>query len=176
MNIAVIQGSPRSDSNSEKVARFLCDQINEREEISSTLVDLRTYNFPNFNFEEKPAFLEEFRSQLLEADGLLFVFPEYNGRVPGAMKNALDFYRAEYNKKPMAAATVSAGPFGGVNAWHDFHSWMLYVGGIVSPNNLKVSHVGNLFGPEGLPKEEHFLKNFGPFLDDFLWLTGKIQS
>jgi NAD(P)H-dependent FMN reductase len=176
MNIAVIQGSPRSDSNSEKVANFLCDQLNQREGITVTLIDLRTYNFPNFTLDEAPEYLEEFRAQLTQADGLLFTFPEYNGRVPGAMKNALDFYRAEYDKKPMAACTVSAGPFGGVNAWHDFQSWMLYVGGIVCPNNLKVSHVGSLFNEEGQPTEAHFLKNYSLFLDDFLWLARKIKD
>lgn len=45
-------------------------------------------------------------------DGYVFVTPEYNHGVPGALKNALDFLYAEWNNK--AAAFVSYGPAGGI--------------------------------------------------------------
>jgi NAD(P)H-dependent FMN reductase len=176
MNITVIQGSPRSGSNSAKVAQFLCDALNAKEGVSSTVISLRELDFPNFDTGREIPQIEMLRASLNDADGLLFVFPEYNGGMPGAMKNALDYFRPEYNLKPMAAATVSAGPFGGLNAWHAFHSWALYVGGILLPNNLKVSGVGNLFDESGNPSEEHFNLNYPKFLEEFQWLVGKING
>ena len=174
MNIAVIQGSPRSGSNSFRVAQFLCEQLNRKQLVSANLVNLKELNFTNFDDHGELPQVHQLKEKLLAADGVLFVFPEYNGGMPGAMKNALDYFRAEYNFKPMAAATVSAGPFGGLNAWHAFHSWALYVGGILLPNNLKVSGVSNLFNDEGEPVEKNFKSNYPKFLDEFCWLTEKL--
>ena len=176
MNIAVIQGSPRSGSSSLKVARFLSQSLNSRQNVKASLVNLKELNFPNFDDHGELHQAHELQQVLLAADGILFVFPEYNGGMPGAMKNALDYYRAEYNLKPMAATTVSAGPFGGLNAWHAFYSWALYVGGILLPSNLKVSNASNLFNEKGEPVEKHFNSNYTKFLDEFCWLIEKITT
>ena len=116
------------------------------------------------------------RSTKKNAAKFLFVVPEYNGRVPGAFKNTLDYCRGEYKKKPMAIATVSGGPFGGVNALYDFRDWAHYMEGILSPTKLLVSKAGVLFSEHGVPVEEHFNLNYPAFLDDFLWLTQKIAK
>ena len=176
MNIAVIQGSPRSESNSLKVAQFLSESLMSRPGLKTTLVNLKDLNFPNFDDHGELNQAQQLQKALLSADGILFVFPEYNGGMPGAMKNALDYFRAEYNLKPMAATTVSAGPFGGINAWHAFHSWALYVGGILLPNNLKVSNVSSLFNEKGEPVEKHFNSNYPKFLDEFCWLIEKLTA
>ncbi|MEY9871670.1 NAD(P)H-dependent FMN reductase [Streptacidiphilus sp. MAP12-33] len=49
-----------------------------------------------------------------EFDGYVFVTPEYNHSIPGALKNAIDFAYAEWNDK--AAAFVSYGTVGGIRA------------------------------------------------------------
>lgn len=178
MRITIIQGSPREQANSAKVARFFKEQLDLNDAITATeFLDIRSFNFPNWGMEKaSEEGLALFQSGLTDADGLLFVVPEYNGRVPGAFKNALDYFRSEYVKKPMAIATVSAGPFGGVNALYDFRDWAHYVGGILSPTNLLVSKAGNLFDDQDIPLEEHFNLNYPVFLKDFLWLTEKIAK
>ena len=52
------------------------------------------------------------RAALTDADGVLFVFPEYNGGMPGAMKRPR-LLPSEYDLKLPAAVTVSSGPFVG---------------------------------------------------------------
>src|SRR2546426_8424167 len=47
-------------------------------------------------------------------DGYVFVTPEYNHGIPGALKNAIDFLFAEWNNK--AAGFVSYGGAGGERA------------------------------------------------------------
>ena len=178
MRITIIQGSPRDQANSAKVARFFQEQLAHNKAVTATqFLDIRSFNFPNWGMADaSKEDLALFQSGLVEADGLLFVIPEYNGRVPGAFKNALDYFRAEYKKKPMAIATVSAGPFGGINALYDFRDWAHYVEGILSPTKLLVSKAGGLFNDQGIPVEEHFKLNYPAFLDDFLWLTEKIAK
>ena len=47
-------------------------------------------------------------------DGFVFVTPEYNHGIPGALKNAIDFLFAEWNNK--AAGFVSYGSAGGARS------------------------------------------------------------
>ncbi|MGB0194741.1 MAG: NADPH-dependent FMN reductase [Schleiferiaceae bacterium] len=175
MKIILIQGSPRLGSNSAIVSNYLSNQLAEKHGVETVTVDVQKYNAPNFDlgvdFPEK----EELSALLQSADGLMFVVPEYNGRVPGAFKNLMDFFRAEFKMKPMATCTVSGGPFGGLNALHDLRSWMLYVEGIVSPTKLLVSGAGQLFSESGAPNDPHFQKNAPVFLEDFVWLVGKLS-
>jgi len=170
MHITIIQGSPRDQANTAKVARFFEKQLTQNESVTATqFLDIRSFNFPNWGMgEASKEDLALFQAALVDADGLLFVIPEYNGRVPPP--------RAEYKKKPMAIATVSAGPFGGVNALYDFRDWAHYVEGILSPTKLLVSKAGSLFNEQGDPVEEHFNLNYPKFLDDFIWLTEKIAK
>jgi len=175
MKIAIIQGSPREGANSARVAQYLQDSINSREGVEAFTIDVRDYNAPNFGVGGDFPQQEALGALLNQADGLLFVAPEYNGGMPGALKNLLDFYRAEFKKKPMATCTVSAGPFGGLNALHAMRSWMLYVEGIISPTRLLVSHVGQLFDEKGTPVDEIFNKNTPVFIEDFLWLTSRLK-
>ena len=178
MKITIIQGGPRKAGNTPKVASFIAKVLNEDPKVSQVnYLDINTYNFPVFGTESPNSEdLESFREALLSADGILVVLPEYNGRVPGALKNTLDFFRPEYAKKPMGAITVSSGPFGGINALHDFQAWMMYVGAVPLSTKLLVSNVGSLFDENGEPQEFHFNKNYPEYLSDFLWLVEKISA
>ena len=174
MKIAIIQGSPRTGAKSALVAHYLSEQLNQREGVEAHVIDVREYNAPNFDIDVDFPQKDALGELLQEADGLLLVAPEYNGGMPGATKNLLDFYRAQYQKKPMATCTVSAGPFGGLNALHAMRSWMSYVEAIISPTRLLVSNVSSLFDENGVPQDPIFNKNAPVFLEDFIWLTSKL--
>ena len=58
-----------------------------------------------------------------QADAILVVTPEYNGSIPGALKNAIDWLSRPYGQnalaaKPLAVIGASMGQYGGVWA-HD---------------------------------------------------------
>jgi NAD(P)H-dependent FMN reductase len=64
------------------------------------------------------------RSEVLSADALFFVTPEYNGGLPSSIKNAVDWVSrpregAAIKGKPAAAISASTGQFGGV--WAQDH-------------------------------------------------------
>ena len=64
--------------------------------------------------ENVPAPWSRFRAAVKGADALLFVTPEYNRSVPGALKNAIDVGSRPYGKsvwgpKPGAVISVSPG-------------------------------------------------------------------
>ena len=56
---------------------------------------------------------------MADADAVLIVTPEYNGSIPGALKNALDWgsrprETAVFRGKPVAVIGASTGSFGGI--------------------------------------------------------------
>src|SRR5271166_4731077 len=57
---------------------------------------------------------------IAEADGVIFVTPEYNHSVPGVLKNAIDWIsrlpNQPFARKPVAVQSASPGPFGGLRA------------------------------------------------------------
>ena len=64
------------------------------------------------------------RESIAQADALFFVTPEYNGSIPGVLKNAIDWASRPANEsvlkgKPVAAISSGTGQYGGVWAQAD---------------------------------------------------------
>lgn len=84
-------------------------------------VDLADYDLPLLD-EPAPAMFgvyskphtRRWAATIASFDGFVFITPEYNHSVPGALKNAIDYLYAEWNDK--AAGFVSYGVHGGVRA------------------------------------------------------------
>jgi chromate reductase len=70
--------------------------------------------------EDTPSFsVAAFRSAIAASDAVLIATPEYNGSIPGALKNALDWgsrpqATSAFRGKPVAVIGASPGAFGGV--------------------------------------------------------------
>jgi chromate reductase, NAD(P)H dehydrogenase (quinone) len=68
--------------------------------------------------------VQALRDAIADADAVLIATPEYNGSVPGALKNAIDWAsrprgNAALDNKPVAVIGTSTGSFGGVWAQAD---------------------------------------------------------
>ncbi|QTX04050.1 NADPH-dependent FMN reductase [Agromyces archimandritae] len=77
--------------------------------------DLPLYN-RDFDIDYPPA-ARDFKQAIAEVDAVLFVTPEYNRSVPGALKNAIDwasrpFGTNAFTRKPTAVAGASIGAIG----------------------------------------------------------------
>lgn len=71
---------------------------------------------PDFD-TDYPAVALTFKQSIAEADAILFVTPEYNRSIPGALKNAIDWASRPYGKnafarKPTAVIGASPGSIG----------------------------------------------------------------
>ncbi|MEU9984947.1 NAD(P)H-dependent oxidoreductase [Streptomyces sp. NPDC050856] len=79
---------------------------------------------PRFNEDletDPPATVRTMWQAIADADGLIVATPEYNGAVPGVLKNALDWASRPYGASVLpghAAMVLSASPgvFGGIRA------------------------------------------------------------
>lgn len=129
--IATIVGSLRANSNSERIAKAIAKEAPEGVKFDFVAIgDLPLYN-PDLD-GQPPASWVEFRSRIKTADAVLFVTPEYNRSVPGALKNAIDVGSRPYGQstfagKPAAVVSSSMGPIAGFGANHHLRQTLAFL-------------------------------------------------
>jgi chromate reductase, NAD(P)H dehydrogenase (quinone) len=120
--------------------------------------------------ENAPAAWVSFRQKIKSADAVLFVTPEYNRSVPGALKNALDVAARPFGKNmwdgiPGAVISVSPGAIGAFGANHALRQSLVFLN--VPAMQLPEAYIGgatDLFDAAGKltnPITRDFLKKFG---------------
>ncbi|HZT54369.1 MAG TPA: NAD(P)H-dependent oxidoreductase [Gaiellaceae bacterium] len=88
------------------------------------------------------------------ADAILFATPEYNGSVPGGLKNAIDWasrpkHEAVLRNKPVAVVGASQGQFGALWAQQDLQRILGIAGARVVRGELPVARAHERFDAEG---------------------------
>jgi chromate reductase len=82
-----------------------------------------------------PAPVEELRTRIKTADGLLIVSPEYNYSIPGVLKNAIDWAsrppEQPFDGKPIGIMSASAGAMGGGRAQYHLRQCFVFLNGLV---------------------------------------------
>ena len=118
MQIAIIVGSHRKDSQSAKVAHFLASQLMSLGEHSCWICDLGKEPLPLWDEEigsDAPQWsgLEALTEKIDAADAFIMIAPEWHGMVPAALKNFfLVCGGASFAHKPALPVGVSVGPGG----------------------------------------------------------------
>jgi NAD(P)H-dependent FMN reductase len=181
-NVSIVSGASREGRHSVRVARNIENQLQEREDVGRIhFLDVEQFNFPNYidgaeRSEELNERLHAFSSSLLESDAVILVSPEYNGGMAGSMKNALDYFRAEYTRRPFGLVSVSAGTMGGINAMHQMVDFVSYVGGWLCGKRLLVSLVQNALGAEDQIVDERLKKDSADFLNELMLMVSVVRS
>lgn len=130
--VATIIGSLRANSNSERIARAIAAEAPDGFTFGFISIgDLPHYN-PDLDQASPPAAWTVFRDRVNAADAVLFVTPEYNRSVPGALKNAIDvgsrpYGRSVYAGKPAAVVSSSMGPISGFGANHHLRQSLAFL-------------------------------------------------
>lgn len=130
--IATIVGSLRANSNSGRILRAIAAEAPANLKFDIVPIgDLPLYN-PDLDGASPPAAWTAFRDRVKGADAVLFVTPEYNRSVPGALKNAIDVGSRPYGKsvyagKPAAVVSSSVGPISGFGANHHLRQSLVFL-------------------------------------------------
>lgn len=122
-NILVVTGSVRPNSVNQKIVPIVAEEL-EKQGASVSIADLKQLDLPFFD-NENSALSPEFSptqenvkawTQLVaDADGVVFVTPEYNHMMTPVQANAVDWVGKEWNGKK--AALVGYG-WGGAQQAH----------------------------------------------------------
>ncbi len=108
----------------------------------------------NEDVDRAPLSVALLRMEIAAADAILFATPEYNGSVPGALKNVLDWVSRPFDAnplrgKPVAVIGASQGVFGAAWAQADLRKILRTIGARVDEQELLVAHAQHAFTLEG---------------------------
>ena len=98
---------------------------------------------------------DAFNAAIRDADAILFVTPEYNGSIPGVLKNAIDWASrptpatSPLAGKPVAAIGASTGMFGAAWAQADLRKSLGLAGARVLDEELAVPSAHEAFHDDG---------------------------
>ncbi|MGE5488710.1 MAG: NADPH-dependent FMN reductase [bacterium] len=129
--IAVIVGSLRRDSYNRKLANAVVKMAPPEFSFNYLRIDdLPLYNQDD---DDRPSEqVKRLKREIAEADGLLFVTPEYNRSVPGVLKNAIDHGSRPYGQnawagKPAGVIGASIGAAGTALAQQHLRNMLAYL-------------------------------------------------
>jgi chromate reductase len=103
---------------------------------------------------DAPDSVRRLREDWAAADAILFSTPEYNGSVPGGLKNAIDWasrpkLEAVLRNKPVAVVGASTGQFGALWAQQDLKRILGIAGARVVGTEIPVARAHERFDREG---------------------------
>lgn len=129
LKIGIVISSVRENRVGPQVAEYVYEKALAQhiEDVAFELVDLKDYKLPRFEEAMPPAAIKEYRlpevkawgKKVGELDGYIFILPEYNGSMPGSLKEAIDYIASEWRRK--AASIISYGVSGGISSQITLH-------------------------------------------------------
>ena len=129
--IAVIVGSLRKDSFNRKLA----DAIIKLAPPEFSFQQIQISDLPLYNQDDdanQAESVKRLKSEIKNAQGLLFVTPEYNRSIPGVLKNALDQGSRPYGQnawagKPAGVIGASIGVIGTAMAQQHLRNVLVFL-------------------------------------------------
>jgi chromate reductase len=166
--ILAFAGSLREGSLNKKVVRVAADGARAAG-AEATVIDLRDFDMPIYNADthERDGFPEKaaaFQQLLIDHDGILICSPEYNGSLPGGMKNAIDWASrirepgqkmyAAFENKIAGIMTASPGSFGGLRALNHLRGVLTIMTVKVLPLEVAVTFANQKFEGDAMTDEK----------------------
>jgi chromate reductase len=148
-------------------------------DLALTEIPIRDLPLYSYDYDaDYPASARAFKKAIEESDALLFVTPEYNRGIPGALKNAIDWgsrpkRHNSFARKPSAVIGCSEGRISTAIAQRELHS---YLGAVASPQMVSpeayihyrpglIDDEDNVTDESTKAHLEKFLAAFRKFLD-----------
>jgi chromate reductase len=155
IRILGLSGSLRSGSHNTALLRAAALSLPSGVELEvyDGLRDLPHYD-ADLDIEPEHEAVAHLREAIAEADGVLISTPEFNGSIPGVLKNALDwasrpFPDSALKGKPVAVVGASTGLFGAVWAQAETKKILGIIGADVLDGELPVGQASGAFGDDG---------------------------
>jgi chromate reductase, NAD(P)H dehydrogenase (quinone) len=156
VRILAISGSLRAGSYNTSLLRAAA-------QLAPDGVELELYDgleaLPHYNADRDtdapPAQVARLREQIAQADALLFATPEFNGTIPGALKNLIDWAsrprgpRAALFGKPAAVIGSSVSEYGAMWAQDHLRSALGIAGARVLDGQVPGGRITDRIDPDG---------------------------
>jgi chromate reductase, NAD(P)H dehydrogenase (quinone) len=178
--ICILSGTDRPGSVALKVANY----IKPRYEAQG--VDVRVVSLEDFPLEEaiggkygkELPRIEAFRNEVIEADGIVMVIPEYNGSFPGILKLFIDYlpFPDAFFKKPIAFIGEASGAFGGLRAVEQMQMICAYRNAHLYPERVFLQRVKSIFDEEDGIKDGNLSKLLHSQVEGFVQFVNRAEE
>jgi chromate reductase, NAD(P)H dehydrogenase (quinone) len=155
MRVLLVSGSLRERSFNTALLRAAANALPDGVDHAwlDGIAALPPYNEDD-DGEQAPAAVERLRRTIAAVDAVLIATPEYNGAVPGGLKNAVDwasrpFPLNAWRGKPVAVIGASTGIFGAVWAQAQLRKALALAGARVVDAELAVRGAHDALLPSG---------------------------
>ncbi|PIR88067.1 MAG: NADPH-dependent FMN reductase [Candidatus Harrisonbacteria bacterium CG10_big_fil_rev_8_21_14_0_10_45_28] len=175
--IPVILGTNREGRNSENVAKWLMEQLENYPEIETVLFDARDFDLPKSDYGQsiKGEFFA-WTQATERADGFILIVPEYNHGYPGILKSMLDMLFPEFHHKVAGLVGLSIGPWGGVRALENLVPVLREFKMMVSSPDLVFPRVQDVVSEDGKIQDDSYDKKLEKFLTDLVWWAKTLRE
>lgn len=178
--IAYLIGSLSSRSINRRLSRALIALApTELEFFEVGISELPLFS-PDYEQHLPPA-VTAFKDALETADGIMFISPEYNRSIPGALKNAIDWgsrprTRNSFARKPTAIIGASMGAIGTAVMQSQMRSVLSFLDApqLNSPE-MYITFRPDIYGDDGTVHDEstrtflaHFMGEYSAFVERVL--------
>lgn len=191
MKLAVILGAVREGRQSPRLAKWVMNMTEAEDNVEAELIDLRNYQLPIFNESVSPRYnperkpnpeAQKWLDKLAEFEAYIFVTPEYNHSIPGALKNAIDYIDWQLQHKP--AAVVAHGSAGGARAEVALKEILSESRAILVPTipGLTFFQLGDTVSEAGKLSKEAKANPYGPYsafqtmFEDLRWYSDALVA
>jgi chromate reductase, NAD(P)H dehydrogenase (quinone) len=175
--VGVIVGSLRQGAYSRQLARSLLELAPPSFKMSDLGIGSLPFYNQDLETDNPPIAWTKFRQDVIACDAILFVTPEYNRSMPGAVKNALDvgsrpWGHSAWSGKPAAAISTTPGALGGMAANHHLRQVLMAVNlATMAYPEAYIPAVATLFGEKGAlqnTETRKFLREFLLAFEDWI--------
>jgi chromate reductase len=176
MKILFFAGALRADSCNKKFVREAKRLMEAKGGYETEFVDLKDYPMPVYDGDIEassgvPETTIKLGEKIRAADAIVVSTPEYNGSIPGILKNTIDWLSREKNVsltgKPLLLLAASPGALGGVRSlWHSRQPFEV-LGVHVFPGMMGLSNAYTAFDDKLHLKEEKPAQQLQKLLDQF---------
>lgn len=155
MRVLALSGSLRRDSYNTALLRAAREVAPQGVEVElyEGLASLPPYDADS-DLGTGPPAVQDLRERIADADALLVATPEYNGSIPGLLKNAVDWASrplpgSALGGKTVAVIGASTGAYGGVWAQAELRKSLGVAGARVLADGVAVPKAQERFDADG---------------------------
>ena len=181
MKLLTFAGSLRTDSCNKKFAREAL-RLAKEAGAEGEFIDLKNYAMPVYDGDIEsatgiPETTVVLGKKIAAADALIISTPEYNGSIPGILKNVIDWLSRDkpvsLTGKHLLLLAASPGALGGIRSlWHSRQPFEV-LGVHVFPDMMALPNAYNAFDEQGKLKDEKTIQRLKTTLDQFIKHVGK---
>lgn len=176
MSILFFAGALRKDSLNKKFARA-AEKIAREAGAGTEFVDLKDYPMPPYDGDIEassgvPETTRKLAEKIKAADALVISTPEYNGSIPGMLKNVIDWLSRDkpvsLTGKHLLLLAASPGALGGVRSLWQSRPPFEMLGMHVYPSMLGLPGADKAFSEDGSLTDEKIKKQLTDLMGKYL--------